>query len=163
MLKRKEEEKILDVNASMKGDLVFSDPVNLRINGKFQGNLTVKGNLIIGESADVYATIIGENIIIAGKVRGKIKMTGMIALSPRAEVYADIETPQLAIEKGAIFNGRCVMQQEKMSLPQLSDYLSIEENKIMEWVEKGKIPVEKNGKDLFFDPKTVETWINQNS
>ena len=32
-------EKILDVDASMQGTLSFNDPVNLRINGKFEGKL----------------------------------------------------------------------------------------------------------------------------
>ena len=36
--KKKLEEKILDVDAAMQGSLTFKDPVNLRINGKFEGN-----------------------------------------------------------------------------------------------------------------------------
>ena len=46
MRKRKEEptvhvveDKFLDVNATMQGTLRFDDPVNLRINGKFEGTL----------------------------------------------------------------------------------------------------------------------------
>ena len=45
------EEKFMDVNAAMQGKLVFSDPVNLRINGKFEGELNVRGNLIISKDA----------------------------------------------------------------------------------------------------------------
>ena len=33
------EEKILDVNATMQGTMIFKDPVNLRINGEFEGKL----------------------------------------------------------------------------------------------------------------------------
>ena len=52
MRRRREEEpkeKILDVDASMQGTLSFKDPVNLRINGKFEGKLQTKGSLTIGE------------------------------------------------------------------------------------------------------------------
>ena len=42
-------EKVLDVNASMQGTLRFDDPVNLRINGKFEGTLDTKGMLMVGE------------------------------------------------------------------------------------------------------------------
>ncbi|UCC95099.1 MAG: polymer-forming cytoskeletal protein [Candidatus Omnitrophota bacterium] len=159
---RDEEKRILDVNAAMQGSLVFSDPVNLRINGKFEGTLITKGNLIIGESASVDAEIVGEHIAIAGKVEGKIKATKTISLTPTADVLADVETPKISIEEGGVFNGRCKMPQGKMTLGELSDYLSIEEVKIMEWVSSGRIPVEKSGDDLLFDRKEVEAWIGQN-
>jgi cytoskeletal protein CcmA (bactofilin family) len=81
------EEKILDVNASMQGNMIFKDPVNLKINGTFEGTLTTKGNLTIGESAEVKADIIGENIVIAGKVTGDI-----IAWQDAAKYYGRIKT-----------------------------------------------------------------------
>ncbi|MDD5194900.1 MAG: polymer-forming cytoskeletal protein [Candidatus Omnitrophica bacterium] len=162
MMKRREEEKVLDVNAAMQGSLAFADPVNLRINGKFNGTLNTKGSLIVGESAQVAADIIGENITVSGQVKGKIKATRSLALSSSAEVYADIETPSIAIEAGAIFNGRCTMPNEKMSISELSDFLSIEEAKIVEWVNSGKIPVEREGESLLFDRREVETWISKN-
>ncbi len=163
MGRRKEEEKILDVNAAMQGSLVFSDPVSLRINGKFEGSLTTKGNLMIGSSADVKASIVGENITISGSVKGDIKATSMVNLASTAQVFGDIETPKIAIEEGAIFNGKCNMLDVKISLEDLSEYLSIEEDKIIEWVEGGKIPVEKKGGKLLFDRKEVESWIAQKS
>ena len=43
--------KILDVDASMQGTLSFKDPVNLRINGRFEGRLITKGTLTIGDRA----------------------------------------------------------------------------------------------------------------
>ncbi|MBU0693558.1 MAG: polymer-forming cytoskeletal protein [Candidatus Omnitrophica bacterium] len=162
MIKRKEEEKILDVNAAMQGSLIFSDPVNLRISGKFDGNLTTKGKLIIGENAEVNADIVGENIAIAGQVKGKIKATRTITLRSTANVSVDIETPKISIEEGATFNGRCKMVEEKMSLPELADYLSIEEEKIKDWVNNDRIPAERDGEKLLFDRKKVEAWISHN-
>ena len=159
MARRREEEKILDVSAAMQGSLVFSDPVNLRINGKFEGTLTTKGNLIIGESAEVKADIIGESITIAGYVRGKIKASGMVRLVSTGRIVADMEVPRLSIEEGAVFNGKCAMLEGRISLEELSDYLSIEEDKIMEWVDGGKNPVEKEGSRLLFDREEVESFI----
>ncbi|MBU1121109.1 MAG: polymer-forming cytoskeletal protein [Candidatus Omnitrophota bacterium] len=160
MAKKRGEEQILDVNASMQGNMVFSDPVNLRINGKFEGMLNTKGNLIIGEQAQVNAEIIGENIMVAGKVRGKIKATKMLAFNATAEVFADVETPKIAIEEGAVFNGKCKMPQDKMLLPELSEYLSIEEDTLKEWVSNERIPVHKEGEELLFDRAEVEEWIS---
>ena len=164
MAKRKlEDEKVLDVNATMQGTLAFSDPVNLRINGKFDGDLATKGTLIVGESAKVTADIDGDQITISGWLKGDIKATRMVSLTSTAEVYGNIETPKIAIEEGAVFNGQCKMSAEKLSLVELSDYLSIEEEKIMEWVNGGRIPVEKAGSNLLFDRREVETWIGKNS
>jgi len=51
------------------------------------------------------------------------------------------------------------MSEGKISLEELSDYLSVGEKKIMEWVEGGKIPVEKEGSKFLFDRAQVEDWI----
>jgi len=162
MLRKKEDEKILDINATMQGSLVFSEPVNLRINGKFEGTLNTKGNLMVGESAIVNADIIGEDMILGGRISGKITASRMVTLTSTAQVSGDIEVPKLVMEEGAIFNGKCKMPQGRLSLSELSDYLSVEEEKIMEWVGKGKIPVTKEGESLFFDRRSVEDWITQN-
>ena len=68
MRKRKEQEsiqpppqeKVLDMNATMQGSLRFDDPVNLRISGKFEGTLDTKGNLMVGEKADINYKFFGE-------------------------------------------------------------------------------------------------------
>ena len=59
---KKENVKTLDMDASMQGKLVFRDPVDLKISGKFEGSLDTKGNLTIGEGAVVNAEITGENM-----------------------------------------------------------------------------------------------------
>jgi len=159
MAKRKEDDKILDVNAAMQGSLVFSDPVNLRINGKFEGSLDTKGKLTVGQAAEIRADIVGENITIAGNIKGNIKATEAVKLLSTAQVIGNIEVPRISIEQGAIFNGKCRTAEARISLEELSDYLSVEEKKIIEWVEGGKIPVEKEGNRLLFDRREVESWV----
>jgi len=161
MLRKKDDEKVLDINATMQGSLIFSEPVNLRINGKFEGTLNTKGNLMVGEAATVNADIIGEDMVLGGRVSGKIVASRMVTLTGTAQFNGDIEAPKIVMEEGAVFNGKCKMPQSRLSLSELSDYLSIEEEKIMEWVGKGKIPVEKEGENLFFDRRNVEDWITQ--
>ncbi len=154
----KKKEKILDVDATMQGSLSFSDPVNLRINGEFDGNLTTRGNLIIGETASVRAEIKGESVFVSGKVRGTIRADS-IKFSASAEVYGDIQAGVVSIEEGAIFEGKCQMSEGKVSLEEISDYLSVEKDKIIEWVDENKIPVEREGKKLWFDRRKVDQWM----
>jgi len=66
------EVQYLNVDATMQGSLTFKDPVNLRINGRFEGTLETRGNLVIGAQASVQANVIGENITIAGKLHGDV-------------------------------------------------------------------------------------------
>jgi cytoskeletal protein CcmA (bactofilin family) len=162
MTRRGKEEKVLDVNATMQGDLVFSDPVNLRINGNFKGNLKTKGVLAIGKEASVNANIRGEKVVISGQVVGNISATDSINLTSGAYVKGDIKTPRLAIEAGAKFNGNSDMRGQLLDLGQLSDYFSIEEDKIMEWVDAEKIPVRREKNKLFFDKDEVEKWMASN-
>jgi cytoskeletal protein CcmA (bactofilin family) len=40
-------------------------------------------------------------------VRGDIHATGKVELGSTSRVIGDIETPELAIQPGAVFEGRC--------------------------------------------------------
>lgn len=80
---------------------------SLRIDGYFEGEMYVGGDLIIGETGSVSGSVIAKNITIAGEVRGTIEARGKLELSPSAKVYADARMVFLVIEDGAIFQGQC--------------------------------------------------------
>ena len=155
----KTKEKILDVDASMQGKLAFNDPVNLRINGKFEGTLTTKGNLTIGETATIEAHITGENIIIAGKVRGDIIAKHRLVLLPTAAMQGDIRTPKLNIVEGAVFEGTCHMLEDVLDADELSRYLEIDLDSVLEWAGSGKIPAFKEGDNWRFDRAKIDEWV----
>jgi len=118
----KTKEKVIDIEAGMEGNIKFSSPVNLRISGKFEGELETKGNLVIGEKADVKAKIIkGEDIKIAGKVIGDIVSTKRLELSALAKVIGNIKAPILVVDEGATLKGNCqVPIEDKKSAPRES-------------------------------------------
>ncbi len=157
--KKKISEKILDVDASMQGTLSFKDPVNLRINGSFEGNLDSKGNLTIGETAVVTAQIEGENVIIAGKIKGDIVATKRLVLMPTAVLRGDIKTPRLNIVEGAVFEGKVHMLQDVLDIEELSKYLEIENSSLLEWASNGKIPAFKEGSDWKFERRKIDEWV----
>lgn len=157
--KKKLEEKILDVDASMQGTLSFKDPVNLRINVKFEGSLDAKGVLTIGPGANVSADIIGDSIIMEGKVRGKITARVSLELLPTAIFDGDIFTFRLIVSEGAIFNGKCQMLGEILNTEELARYLEVDINSILDWANQGKIPAVKQGNDWKFERKAIDSWI----
>jgi len=157
--KKKTGEKILDVDASMQGTLSFNDPVNLRINGNFEGTLQTKGNLTIGETASVNAHIIGENIIIAGKVKGDIVALTTLVFLPTAVFEGEIKTPKLNIVEGAIFQGKCDMMQDLLGVDEVSKYLEIDKDSLLDWANSGKIPAIKEGNTWRFERAKIEEWV----
>jgi excisionase family DNA binding protein len=156
---KKASEKILDVDASMQGTLSFKDPVNLRINGNFEGTLETKGNLTIGETANVKAQITGENIIIAGKVVGNIIAGIRLVLLPTAVFHGEIKTPKLNIVEGAIFQGKCNMIQDLLDADEVSKYLEIDKDSLLDWANSGKIPAIKEGNSWRFERSKIEEWV----
>ncbi len=159
LVKRKTEEKILDVDAAMQGTLTFKDPVNLRINGKFEGNLETKGNLTIGQTAQVAGDIFGDNVIIGGRVKGKVTARQLLTLLPTAIVEGDIFPVKLNVADGAILEGRCSMLHDFLNSEELSRYLEVDARSIREWAHSGKIPAVADGDDWKFERKAVDAWV----
>lgn len=107
------EGEIINIDAGIEGNVKFSGPINLRLNGKFEGELETKGMLIIGEKADVKAkTIKGDIISIAGRVKGDIICNKRLELAATARVIGNIEAPILVIQEGAMLKGDCQMPVE---------------------------------------------------
>lgn len=157
--KKKLEDKFLDVDASMQGTMSFKDAVNLRINGKFEGTLETKGNLTIGQTANVVADILGDHIVIGGRVRGRVTAKDSLTLLPTAIVEGDIYPAKLNIAEGAILEGRCTMLHDFMNAEELARYLEVDLNSIMEWANSGKVPGLREGEGWRFERKTIDSWV----
>ena len=101
----------LDHGSSFKGELEFED--TMRIDGRFNGKIVSKNELIVGESAHIEGDIHIGRIAISGTVVGKIIAAQRVEIHRNGKVYSDIDTPALIIEEGAVFQGNCVMGDRK--------------------------------------------------
>ena len=155
---KEQDEKSIEINAQMQGSLVFSDAVNLKINGKFSGQLESRGTLTIGQSASVDANINGDNIVIAGKVRGNILAKKMLVLMPTAILTGEISTPKLNIVEGALFQGRCQMMDDFLNIDEVSNYLEIDKPSIVELAASGKIPAFRENEQWKFERVKIDQW-----
>ncbi len=170
MGKKNEElhEKILDVDASMQGTISFKDPVNLRINGSFEGKLDTMGNLTIGENARVKANITGDRIIVAGKVTGDIFASQGLSIISPAVVKGNIRTPLISITEGAVLEGQLSMLgggeaggDELLTLKELAQYLEVEIATLDEWAAKRKIPAFQEDNTWKFRKSEIDRWIQE--
>ena len=99
---------LLGKGSEFEGKLSFEGQV--RIDGKYSGQISTRDVLVIGEGAKVSAEISAGTVIINGTVEGNIKATGLVELHPPARVKGSIETPALSMDKGVIFEGQCKME-----------------------------------------------------
>jgi len=108
----------LDRGAAFKGELEFED--TMRIDGRFNGKIVSKNELIVGESATIEGDIHVGRVAISGTVIGKIVADQRVEIHRNGKVYSDIDTPALVIEEGAIFQGNCTMGDKKGNVTNIS-------------------------------------------
>lgn len=82
---------------------------DLRVDGKVDGTVTIKGKLVVGEKGVVEGDIDCANVTVSGLLKGKINVSELTALSSTARIDGDLVTTKLSVEPGAEFNGTCSM------------------------------------------------------
>ena len=82
---------------------------HIRIDGSVEGDIEILGNLIVGESGRVIATIKAQNVHISGAVKGEVTAVEQLEISPTGKVWGDITTAALHIEPGGLFRGQSAM------------------------------------------------------
>ncbi len=96
---------LIGEGASFSGKLVFEGRV--RIDGHFSGEVYSDDVLVLGETAEVDAQIrVGSLIVLGGTLRGEVTATRAVELHAPARVHGNITAPQLAIDRGVVFEGQ---------------------------------------------------------
>src|SRR5215468_2887504 len=99
---------LLGKGSEFEGKLTFEGQV--RVDGKFSGQIMTKDTLVIGEGARVSAEITAGTVIVNGWVEGNIRASQLIELHQPGRIKGNLETPALAIDKGVVFEGSCKME-----------------------------------------------------
>lgn len=97
----------IDQGSEFSGKLSFKDTV--RIDGRFEGEISSDNTLIVGETGEIAATIESEIVIVSGTVEGDITARRQITLHKTARVTGNIQTAMLAVEEGAYLSGQIHM------------------------------------------------------
>ena len=106
---------ILGEGVELQGELSFVH--GIRVDGIVRGKIRSESCLVIGPKGDVQAEVVIRKILISGEFRGSIRASDRIEIQRDGKVYGDLYTPCLIIEAGAIFEGKCNMNEQRAAAP----------------------------------------------
>jgi cytoskeletal protein CcmA (bactofilin family) len=92
---------IIRGNLTGAGDLV--------IEGRVEGQISLKNHLTIESTGKVQADIRAEELTVNGEASGNIDAGQRVSINTSAKVAGDIKAPRVVIEDGAVFNGSIEM------------------------------------------------------
>lgn len=99
---------IIGKETEIKGTINSSGAI--RIDGRVEGEIHHRGDLVVGEGGIVWAHIKARNVTIAGEVKGNVEAEGRLEIVATGRLFGDIKVENLVIGDGAIFRGMSEMK-----------------------------------------------------
>lgn len=108
------------VNTVIGKDTFFKGTINgkglIRIDGEAEGNISNKGDIVIGEGGRLKADIKGRNITVAGHYEGTLEAEGRMELKRTATAIGTFKINNLLVEEGAVLVGSMEMKLKDQTL-----------------------------------------------
>jgi cytoskeletal protein CcmA (bactofilin family) len=97
----------------------------IRVDGEVEGSLVATDTVIVGKTGVVKAEMETMCAVVAGTVAGNINASERVQLEKGARVEGDIRTPNLKIEEGVFFQGRCHMSEDSQDFEELGQPVEV--------------------------------------
>ena len=94
---------VIGADTYIKGEMTFER--SARIVGKFDGKITAKGELHVGESATCKAEVQAGNVVVDGNVEGDMTADERVTLNAKSKMKGDLHATKLIVAEGAIYEG----------------------------------------------------------
>jgi len=78
---------------------------SLEILGRVEGDVSVSGELVIGEDGAVRGSVSGSHITCSGAVQGDVRGSEAVLLERGARVVGDLTAPRIGVATGALVKG----------------------------------------------------------
>ena len=98
---------------TVKGEL--SGAGDLRILGRFEGQITLTGTVLVGEGAEVDANIFATDIVIGGAVRGNLSAAERVEILPTGALTGTLKSGSLTAAEGASVKGEVWVERHPVS------------------------------------------------
>ena len=101
---------VIGPGINWKGDLRGKGGV--RIEGTMEGEIAVRGLIVIGETGRVTCeTLKADSVIVAGSIKGNIS-TRKLEIRATGRVWGDVITTSFSTEEGAFLRGQICMEDD---------------------------------------------------
>jgi len=115
---------IIGEGMEITGELWSSD--DIRIDGRFDGELGTKGRIVISRKGFVKGNISGQNINIQGKAEGDFEAKNNFQIAPGGSFRGSVKTRFINITESAYFNGTCnIFPQKDISSHRMGRKISV--------------------------------------
>jgi cytoskeletal protein CcmA (bactofilin family) len=102
---------LLGRDSEFSGKLSFFGTV--RIEGKFDGEILSDDTLVVASGGEVRGRLdVGTLIVTGGLVEAEVNARTCVELHPPGRLTGRVNTPSFQIERGALFQGQCVMPED---------------------------------------------------
>lgn len=96
------------------GRLVYEG--DLRVQGTFEGEASVSGDLSVESQGTVKAKIEARNLNVRGTLEGEATARERLLISGSGSVTGTIKVARLAVEDGALLNGTITMERSSSAM-----------------------------------------------
>ncbi len=96
----------------------FQGGENIVVRGQVQGESDVEGAVVIAETGRWLGRLTADVVVIAGYIEGDVFAREKIEVHATAKIKGTLHCPVIAIESGAVHDGRIAMQHN----PQIQHY-----------------------------------------
>ena len=78
---------------------------SLEILGRVEGDVSVSGELLLGEESAVKGSVSGSHVTVSGAVQGDVRGSEAVLLERGARVVGDLTAPRIGVATGALVKG----------------------------------------------------------
>lgn len=100
-------ETIIGPSVTIEGG--FTSQSDVRIEGAVTGSILTNGNLMVGEQANIAASVQANSAYVAGHIKGNLLIKERLELAATSKIDGDINTKILVVTEGAQLSGKCHM------------------------------------------------------
>lgn len=101
------ETTVVGADSHFKGELTFERTA--KINGKFDGKITGKGELQVSQNAVCKADVEAAGVQVDGLIEGNLNAKDTVKLNGSGVVRGDITAAKMVMTEGASFHGMCAV------------------------------------------------------
>jgi cytoskeletal protein CcmA (bactofilin family) len=100
-------ESLIDRESHFTGN--YRTPHNLRIDGRYEGDIECRGTVFVGETAVVNARVLAGNVTVAGQFEGEIMCESRFEILRTGRVTGSVNTGVTVVHEGAFYQGELRM------------------------------------------------------